>query len=238
MRVESAEKRATLDEGILANSIIRRDQDTLLVSEAIKGSEAAFSALFHRYQRRMYLIANRILRNREDAEDAVQQAFKRAFLRLDSFQGKALFSTWITRIALNEALQLLRKRRPGHVSLEERAPEGTTKRLDIEDGAANPEELYREQQLRGILNEAIGELRPIFRNVVQLYEISELPSDTISRRLGLSKATVKARAFRARGVLRRKLSARLGKPSKSELMFVARKTHARSRFRTTGSAAA
>lgn len=238
MRVESAEKKEAVDQGILANNILRKDEDTPLINEALKGSEAAFGELFHRYHHRMYVIANRILRNREDAEDAVQQAFKRAFLRLDSFQGNALFSTWIIRIAMNEALQVLRKRRPGHVSLEERTPEGTAKPLDIEDGAANPEELYQEQQLHGILNEAIGELRPIFRNVVQLYEISELPSDTISRRLGLSKATVKARAFRARGVLRRKLSARLGKPSKSELMFVPRKTHARPRFRTAGSAAA
>lgn len=238
MRVESTDKRLSAKEGMLANSILHKDQDAQLVSEAVKGSDQAFSELFHRYHHRMFLIAYRIVRNREDAEDAVQQAFKRAFMRLNSFQGNALFSTWITRIAMNEALQLLRKRRLGHVSLEERTPEGTAKPLDIEDGAANPEELYQEQQLHGILNEAIGQLRPIFRNVVQLYEISELPSDTISRRLGLSKATVKARAFRARGVLRRKLAARLGKPSKSELVFVPRKTHTRARFRTPGSAAA
>lgn len=238
MNIESAEKRPANSQGILANNILREDEDAQLVSGAVQGSEAAFTELFQRYHHRMLLIANRILRNHEDAEDAVQQAFKRAFMRLNSFQGNALFSTWITRIAINEALQLLRKRRTGHFSLEERTPEGEAKPMDIQDVAANPEERYQEQQLHGILNEAIGELRPIFRNVVQLYEISELPSDTISRRLGLSKATVKARAFRARGVLRRKLVARLGKSNKSELMFVPRKTHARARFRPADSAAA
>ncbi len=158
----------------------------------------------------MFLIANRILRNREDAEDAVQQAFKHAFVHLDSFQGDSRFSTWITRIAINEALQLVRKRRPGHTSLEASTPEGTAKTIEIEDAAATPEETVNERELHGILNQAIGELRPIFRKVVQLYEIDELSSEKTARRMGLSNSTVKARALRARRLLRRKLAVRLG----------------------------
>ena len=78
----------------------------------------AFGALFERYEGKMFQVAMRVLRHHEDAEDAVQQAFKSAFVHLTSFQGQSRFSTWLTRIAINEALMLLRKRRPGHISLE------------------------------------------------------------------------------------------------------------------------
>ncbi len=215
MRIESANRREVVSEGMLADAILRKDgkakdADEQLVRDAVRGSDAAFGTLFERYERRMLLIANRILRNREDAEDAVQQAFKHAFVRLDSFQGESRFSTWITRIAINEALQLLRKRRPGLTSLEGQTPEGTAKALEIEDTAATPEERCDNDEMRGILHEAIGELRPIFRKVVQLYEIGELSSANTARKLGLSDTTVKARAFRARRLLRRKLAVRLG----------------------------
>jgi RNA polymerase sigma-70 factor (ECF subfamily) len=228
MRVETSSRTQTVNEGMLADAILRndrRDQDAELVRDAMHGSDTAFGKLFERYERRMFLIANRILRNREDAEDAVQQAFKHAFVHLNSFQGDSRFSTWITRIAINEALQLLRKRRPGHSSLEAQTPEGTAKPLEIEDAAASPEEHCNEQELHGILNEAIGELRPIFRKVVQLYEIAELSSEMTARKLGLSNTTVKARAFRARRLLRRKLSVRLGiRPQKaSTFLFMSPK---------------
>jgi RNA polymerase sigma-70 factor, ECF subfamily len=215
MRVESANRAEMVNQGLLADTILRnrgnyQDEDTQLVREALRGSEEAFGQLFHRYERRMFLIANRILRHREDAEDAVQQAFKHVFVHLNSFQGDSRFSTWITRIAINEALQLVRKRRPGHTSLEAGTPDGTAKAIEIEDAAPTAEETVNERELHGLLNQAIGELRPIFRKVVQLYEIGELSSEKTARKLGLSNSTVKARAFRARRLLRRKLAVRLG----------------------------
>jgi RNA polymerase sigma-70 factor (ECF subfamily) len=222
MRVESANRTETVNHGLIADTILRndKDQDLQLVREALRGSHEAFGVLFQRYERRMFLIANRILRNREDAQDAVQQAFKHVFVRLNSFQGDSRFSTWITRIAINEALQLMRKRRPGHTSLEVDSSEGVSKAIEIEDAAATPEETYRERELHGILNQAIGELRPIFRKVVQLYEIDELSSEKTARKLGLSNSTVKARAFRARRLLRRKLATRLGAHSPKAATFL------------------
>jgi RNA polymerase sigma-70 factor, ECF subfamily len=227
MRIEPAVRTAVINDGALADALLRKgqktaDQDEQLVREAVGGSDAAFGVLFQRYQRRMFIVANRILRNREDAEDAVQQAFQHAFVHLNSFQGDARFSTWITRIAINEALQLLRKRRPGHTPLEASTAEGTTRSLEIEDAAPTPEERSIERESYGVLHDAIRELRPIFRKVVQLYEIGELSSAKTARKLGLSNGTVKARAFRARRLLRRKLAARLGSKARdaAELIFI------------------
>jgi len=187
------------------------EADEHLVREALQGSEAAFGKLFKRYERRMLRVAHRILRNHEDNEDAVQQAFKHAFVYLGSFQGDSRFSTWLTRITINESLQLLRKRRPGHTSLEGHVTEeGKPQTLDIEDTTATPEEQCSEREMQGILNDAIGELRPLFRKVVEMYELEELTSQKTARVLGLTNSTVKARAFRARRMLRRKLASRLG----------------------------
>jgi RNA polymerase sigma-70 factor, ECF subfamily len=225
MGVVSTEKTNVVNDGMLAHSILRntqntKDQDAQLVREAAGGSDAAFGILFQRYQSKMFHIANRILRNREDAEDAVQQAFKHAFTHLTSFHGDSRFSTWITRIAINEALQLVRKRRPGHTSLEASTPEGTSKPLEIEDAAATPEESCTDKELHDVLHEAIGELQPISRKVVQLYEIGGLSSQNTARKLGLTNTTVKARAFRARRVLRRKLAIRLGIRTRKAAEFI------------------
>jgi RNA polymerase sigma-70 factor, ECF subfamily len=212
MRVETVSGNSSADKEIRAGSKLGEEKDEYLVREARRGSDAAFGILFQRYQQRMIHIANRILRNREDAEDAVQQAFGRAFLRLEAFQGESRFSTWLTRIVINEALQLLRKRRPGHSSLENRtAKDGTVSAWEIEDAAVTPEERVNRQEMHGMLNEAIGELRPILRTVVKLYEMDEMSSGKAAQALGLTNGTVKARAFRARRLLRRKLDLRLGK---------------------------
>lgn len=241
MGVASIERTDLVNDGMLAHSILRnthniKDQDAELVRDAAGGSDAAFGILFQRYQSKMYNIANRILHNREDAEDAVQQAFKHAFTHLSSFHGDSRFSTWITRIAINEALQLVRKRRPGHTSLEASTPEGTTKPLEIEDAAATPEESCTDKELRDVLHEAIGELQPIFRKVVQLYEIGGLSSQNTARKLGLTNTTVKARAFRARRVLRRKLAMRLGIRTRKAAEFIfgsSKRTRARAHRQST-----
>ncbi|HTZ49998.1 MAG TPA: sigma-70 family RNA polymerase sigma factor [Verrucomicrobiae bacterium] len=202
--------------------IFEKEPDLHLVDLAKHGSQPAFEMLFKRYEHRMLLIANRIVRNQQDAEDAVQLAFTNAFMRLRAFQGDARFSTWLTRITINESLQLLRKRRPGHSSLDGyKAADGEMHPLQIADAAATPEENSDHRELSGILHQAIRELRPIFRNVIQMHEIAELTSERTAELLGLSTAVVKARTFRARRVLRRKLASRLGISRKSARQFFA-----------------
>ena len=154
MRVERIDRKGTQGAEFYGGTEQGQKLDEDLVHEALRGSDIAFGTLFERYERRMFLIAYRILRNREDAEDAVQQAFKHAFVRLNSFQGDSRFSTWMARITINEALQLLRKRRPGHTSIEgHTGSEGKPGRLEIEDAGATPEEHFNERELCGILKQ-------------------------------------------------------------------------------------
>lgn len=207
---------------VSGNAKRSQDGDSSLVRDALSGSQEAFGRLFERHQEKMLHVATRILRNREDAEDAVQQAFQHAYLRLNAFEGGSRFSTWLTRITINEALQLLRKRRPGHTSLEGHvSEEGETHALEIADSSATPEEQSNEREIHGILNQAIGELRPIFRKVVERHEMDEETSEVTARELGLTNSSVKARAFRARRILQRKVTSRLGvaKSAASRLLF-------------------
>jgi RNA polymerase sigma-70 factor, ECF subfamily len=107
MQIEAANTR-TVQRDIIVEMQLLEKPDNRLVNEAVSGSSSAFEILFERYQRKMFRVALRVLRNREDAEDAVQEAFGRAFVHLKTFQGQSRFSTWLTRIAINEALVLLR----------------------------------------------------------------------------------------------------------------------------------
>jgi RNA polymerase sigma-70 factor, ECF subfamily len=186
-------------------------KDETLVAEALQGSSAAFETLFRRYQQRMFHVALSRLQNPQDAEDAVQQAFQQAFIHLASFQGQSRFSTWLTRIAINESLMLLRKRRPGHISIESHQSfDDETVALDIKDRAATPEEQYGQRELHDVLSGAIDELKPILKTVVKLCEIGEVSNTKTADALGLKVGAVKARTFRARRQLREKIAKRLG----------------------------
>jgi RNA polymerase sigma-70 factor (ECF subfamily) len=186
-------------------------KDEVLVAAAVRGSSAAFETLFQRYHKRMFNIALSRLQNAEDAEDAVQQAFQQAYVHLKSFQGQARFSTWLTRITINEALMLLRKRRPGHLSIEgHQTVDEESFALEIRDTAITPEEQYGQKELHNVLSGAIDELRPILKTVVNLSEIGELSTSKTAETLGIRIGTVKARTFRARRLLRDKIAKRLG----------------------------
>ena len=211
MQVQTAGRTERVKSGIVSEARLSETDDEFLVEEAVNGSSAAFGVLFERYERRVFYLARRMLRNREDAEDAAQAAFERAYVHLKSFQGQSRFSTWLTRIAINEALMQLRKRRPGHVSIEaNKIAEDKNIALEIEDTAATPEEQCEAQELQGILSASIGELKPLLVEVVQLREIQELSAEETAAVLGLPRGTVKARTFRARRLLRQKLAQRLG----------------------------
>jgi RNA polymerase sigma-70 factor (ECF subfamily) len=186
-------------------------KDEILVAEAVRGNNSAFETLFERYYQKMFHVALSRLQNPEDAEDAVQQAFQQAFVHLKSFQGQSQFSTWLTRIAINEALMLLRKRRPGHLSIEgQQTVDEESYTLEIKDPAVTPEESYCQTEMQNVLSGAINELRPILKTVVNLSEIGELSTRKTAEVLGVRVGTIKARTFRARRLLRDKIAKRLG----------------------------
>jgi len=195
----------------LAGANLRDMKDEALVAEAVRGNSAAFEILFERFQQKMFHVALSRLQNAEDAEDAVQQTFQQAFVHLKSFQGQSRFSTWLTRIAINEALMLLRKRRPGHLSIEgNQSVDEESYALEIKDTAVSPEERYGQKEMQNVLSRAINELRPILKTVVKLTEIGEVSTSKTAEALGIRVGTVKARTFRARRLLRDKIAKRLG----------------------------
>jgi len=178
--------------------------DARLVAIAKKGHRPAFDELYKRHAERMLRTTRRITRNREDAEDAVQESFLNAFVHLKSFDGRSRFSTWLTRIAVNVALMKLRKNRcrrevPTEDSIEksELLPESI-----LPDPSLNPEEHYAKSEREAILREAVATLRPGIRKVVEI-QLQDRSLHEAAETLGISFPAVKARLFHARTALRK-----------------------------------
>jgi RNA polymerase sigma-70 factor (ECF subfamily) len=178
-----------------------------LVVAAKNGDEQAFETLFKRYQRKTLAVVLRYTRVMEDAEDIVQQSFYKAFVHLWQFQGESSFSTWLTRIAINEALMFLRRiGAVREVSMDDiRDAQGSEASLEIPDSNANPETRCSQREEVRILSKAVGNLRPGLRTTIVLRELRELSTSDTARCMGLSVATVKARIFRGKRQLRQEL---------------------------------
>jgi RNA polymerase sigma-70 factor, ECF subfamily len=182
--------------------------DLDLVEKVRAGDVAAYDKLVRKYERQVFRIAQHITQNREDAEDVMQDAFVKAFEKLDQFQGNSKFYTWLVRIAVNESLMRLRKRRTGKmVSIDEdlKTEEGSVPR-DFADWAPNPEDNYNQSELAEILRKTIQGLPPGFRVVFVLRDVDGLSTEETAETLGLSIPAVKSRLLRARLQLRERLS--------------------------------
>src|SRR6185369_4737256 len=179
-----------------------------LVERARSGDAAAFSELVNRYERKIFRLAKHITQNDEDAEDVLQETFLKAFSHLNTFQGQSKFYTWLVRIAVNEALMKLRKRKSDRtVSLDEPTDTGEdTVVREIAVWGDDPEQKYTREELRSILDNAIQSLKPAFRTVFTLRDIEELSTEETAEALGISIPAVKSRLLRARLQLREKLT--------------------------------
>ena len=194
-----------------------------LVVAAKNGDEQAFETLFKRYRRRTLAVVLRYIRAVEDAEDIVQQSFYKAFVHLSQFQGESSFSTWLTRIAINEALMFLR-----HIGAMREVSidiigdaEGSPASVEIPDSNADPEIRCSQREEARILSKAVRNLRPALRTAIALSELRELSRSETARRLGLSVPAVKARIFRGKRQLRQELISSL-KPSAKPVTGIAR----------------
>ena len=182
--------------------------ESVLVDAARNGDVGAFEQLVRRYDRNVFRIAQHITQNREDAEDVVQDAFLKAFQNLGQFQGQSKFYTWLVRIAVNEALMRLRRRRPERmVSLDEdvKTEEDSMPR-EVADWSPNPEQLYSQAELKDILSKTIQGLPPGFRAVFVLRDVEALSTEETAEALNLSIPAVKSRLLRARLQLRERLN--------------------------------
>ena len=182
--------------------------DKDLVASAKDGDKKAFEILVKRHRLKVLALSLRYIRVREDAEDVVQQTFKKAFIYLRNFEGKSSFSTWLTRIAINEALMWLRKARAlCEVPLDQSMnDEGVRLDFDVADASPDPEVTYLRQEETRTLSMAIAQLTPSTRIVLELKELRELSARETARHLGLSVAAVKARAFQGRKRLRKQIA--------------------------------
>jgi RNA polymerase sigma-70 factor (ECF subfamily) len=187
-------------------SSVAREDEHLLVAAAKRGDAAAFEELVNRYEGKIFRLTMNITRNREDAEDAMQDAFLKSYAHLKDFQEDSRFYTWLVRIAANEALMRLRKRRPNQFSLDEPI-EGDEDLMprELEDWGPSPEQRFAQTEMREILNEVIDKLAPDFRLVFVLRDIEELSTEETASTLGISIPAVKSRLLRARLKLRQKL---------------------------------
>jgi RNA polymerase sigma-70 factor, ECF subfamily len=179
-----------------------------LVHASKKGDVAAFEQLVKRYDRRLLRISQTVTRNREDSEDAVQEALLKAFQNLGEFREDSEFSTWLIRITVNQSLMKLRKQRAhNEVSLDEDfESDGDVLPVDVPDRAPNPEQLCWASELRDILVRTVEELRPILRTVFVLRDVEGLSIEQTAQVLNLSQSAVKARLWRVRLDLRERLN--------------------------------
>jgi RNA polymerase sigma-70 factor (ECF subfamily) len=181
-----------------------------LVVAAKNGDEQAFETLFKRYERKTLAVVLRYTRVVEDAEDIVQQSFYKAFVHLCQFQGESSFSTWLTRIAINEALMFLRSiGAVRKVSIDDILDAGSADSLGTPDSNADPETRCSQREEVRILSKAVRNLRPGLRTTIVLRELRELSTSETARRMGLSVATVKARIFRGKRQLRQEIGSYL-----------------------------
>jgi RNA polymerase sigma-70 factor (ECF subfamily) len=188
--------------------------EQMLVVAAKNGDERAFETLFKRHRQKILRVVLRYAHVPEDAEDIVQQSFQKAFVYLHKFEGKSSFSTWLTRIAINESLMLLRHGRAlREVSVDDHSEaEGNAASLEMSDSSPDPEANYARRERVQILTAALGNLSPGLRRAIELRELAELSTEQTAEQMGLSVGAVKARIFHGRRKLRERLRRHMTSP--------------------------
>src|SRR5258708_1859788 len=186
--------------------------DLVLVERVLAGDRRAFESLVRRHERRIFRVTLAVLGNIEDAEEAIQDTFVKAFRHLDQFRKEARFTTWLTRIAVNEAIQK-RNARKNFVPLAEVETEEehfAPKRR--ESWKSNPEQLYGKQEIHRIVEDAIRSLPEIYREAFILRDVEDFSAEEAAEVLGITLPPLKSRLLRARLMIRATLAEKYGEP--------------------------
>jgi RNA polymerase sigma-70 factor (ECF subfamily) len=179
--------------------------DEVLVGAAKLGDRPAFAELWERHSNTAFNVAYRITKNRDDAEDVIQDAWMKAYVHLTTFDGRAKFSTWLTRIVINSGLMTLRRKRSHPETSMEITDGKTWQQWEIADQTKDVEELYARHERIERLKRAICRLQPTLRNVVEIHQSNDRSVKEIADLAGLSVAATKSRLLRARRALRKDL---------------------------------
>jgi RNA polymerase sigma-70 factor, ECF subfamily len=180
--------------------------DEVLVAAAKLGDHLAFLELWTRHSNKAFKTAYRITGNRDDAEDAFQDAWMKAYVHLNTFDGRAQFSTWLTRIAINSSLMILRTKRVHPETSMEIRDGDTWQHWQIVDQMKNAEELYAAHERLERLRQTISRLQPSLRNVLEIHHSNDSSLKEVSEFAGISVAATKSRLSRAKKTLRKLLS--------------------------------
>ena len=191
--------------------------DEEVVARVLAGETALFEIILRRYNQRLYRVAYSILRDEAEAEDVMQDAYVRAYQHLDQFAGRAKFSTWLTRIAVHEALARVRRRK--RVQELDAEPHGGDMH-PLPSTLPNPEQQASQHELVGLLQSAVLALPPKYRSVLMLRDIEEMSTSDTAEALELTEENVKVRLHRARVLLRRELFARAGEHRSQAFPFM------------------
>ena len=187
-------------------------EDIELIERVLSGDRRAFETLVRKHERRVFRVTLAVLGNIEDAEEAMQDTFVKAFRHLDQFRRESRFTTWLTRIAVNEALQK-RQSRKETVSLDESRGGGEMLwPRRFEPWRADPEKTYGRQELRQIIEAAIQSLPAIYREAFVLRDIEEMTAEEAAEAVGISVPALKSRLLRARLMIRETLAESLEEP--------------------------
>jgi len=192
-------------------SFVAADEDRHLLASAQAGNGEAFGKLIKPHWDMLLRVTQRILRNREDAEDALQTALLNAWRNLCAFQGRSQFSSWLTRIAVNAALMRLRYiRNKSEISLDEMVQAEPPSGFHVVEGRPNPEQEFSTKEALGLVNKVLQRLEPHHAEIIEMSVVQQLTGKEASRLLNVSVNTVKARLHRARGKLSRSVQPMLG----------------------------
>jgi RNA polymerase sigma-70 factor, ECF subfamily len=192
--------------------------DAEIVNRVCEGETALYEILVRRYNQRLYRVARAILRDDSETEDIMQDAFVRAFQNLRQFKGLSPFCTWLTRIAVHEALARLRFRRRMQ-QFDENGEDGDFELAEIKD-SPDPEQESSKLETRRLLEEALLALPTQYRTVLMLRHVEDLSTAETAEALGLTEENVKVRLHRGRSLLRRHLLERFGAGAKEVFPFM------------------
>ncbi|MCI0535718.1 MAG: RNA polymerase sigma factor [Acidobacteria bacterium] len=192
--------------------------DEKVVARVCGGEAALFEILMRRHNQRVYRVARAILGNDTEAEEVMQEAYVRAYMHLDQFENRAKFSTWLTRIAVHEALARLRK--AGRLeTLDSEVDSETDMRPEPMSNTRSPEEQLFGKQMQVLLEAAVDALPQAYRSVFVMREIEEMSTAETAEALGVTEEVIKTRLHRARGLLQTDLYSRVGSTTPSAFEF-------------------
>jgi len=182
-------------------------KDLELVEAAIEGDQMAYGELMDRYRESIYYMMLKMVKNTDDADDLTIEAFGKAFNRLKQYSPNYAFSTWLFKIASNNCIDFIRKKRIKALSLDQgfRNEDGDSMEIHVADGGLDPFESLEKKERKERMHDVVGELKPKYRRLVEMRYFEEKSYDEISDELGLPLGTVKAQLFRARDILERVL---------------------------------